>query len=160
MKPDLSADKGCPNYHPKRSDLVVTGAAAADFKHLGLEIHSESQVMQTTKMVELDWKRSLQAPHFLECARASLKKALNTTTQFVSLKPLKIPKLTAYTGAFRTVFDVKTSKETIRMAFDVIYIGRGKTEITLLTTTPLAAVAMVWPMEVGLAGTLAGRIRA
>lgn len=160
VKPDLTSDAGCPNYHPKRSDLVVTGAAASDFKHLGLELHSETQIMQTPKMVQVDWQRSLQAPHFLECARASLKKALNGSTRFVSLKRIDIPKLTTYTAAYRAVFAVKTAKETVSMAFDVVYIGRGKTEITLTTTTPVAAIAMVWPMEVGLAGTLAGRIRA
>ena len=66
----------------------------------------------------------LQAPHCLECARASLTKAFSSSsTRFVSLKRMDMPKISPYTGAFRTVFDVKTSKETVRMAFDIIYVG-------------------------------------
>ena len=88
-KPDLSADPGCPNFHPKQSDLVVTGAAAATYKNVGLQMHSETQVMRTPKMVKLDWQRSAQSPNFLSCASSLLAKTSTKSARFVSIRKLE-----------------------------------------------------------------------
>src|SRR4029079_13416519 len=156
-KPDLSADPGCPNFHPKQSDLVVTGAAAATYKNVGLQLHSETQVMRTPKMVQLDWQRSAQSPNFLSCARSLLAKTSTKTARFVSITKLKAPRVASYTAAYRALVDVTTATGKTRVAYDVVLVGRGRTEITLTTAMPLSAAATVWAMELAIASKLAGR---
>jgi uncharacterized protein (UPF0264 family) len=156
-KPDLSADPGCPNFHPKQADLVVTGAAAATYKNVGLQMHSETQVMRTPKMVQLDWQRSAQSPNFLSCARSLLAKTSTKSSRFVSIRKLKVPRVASYTAAYRALVDVTTAKGKMRVAYDVVLVGRGRTEITLTTAMPLSAAATVWVMELGIASKLAGR---
>jgi hypothetical protein len=159
-KPDLTPNPGCPNFHPKQSDLVITGAAAATFKNVAFQMHSESQVMKTARMMQLDWQRSVLPPNSLSCARRLVARTSTKTTRFVSLGLLAIPKLTPYTAGYRALFDVTTAKGKIRMAYDIVLVGRGRTEITLATTMPLSVASTVWIMEMGIAGTLAGRARA
>lgn len=53
-KPDLSSGMSCPGYHPKQSDLVLTGAAETHFQHTSLDVRSVAQVLQTPTMVALD----------------------------------------------------------------------------------------------------------
>jgi hypothetical protein len=156
-KPDLSADPGCPNFHPKQSDLVVTGAAAATYKNVGLQMHSETHVMRTPKMVQLDWQRSAQSPNFLSCARRLLAKTSTKSARFLSIRKLKIPRIASYTAAYRALVGVKTPKGTVRLAYDVVLVGHGRTEITLTTTMPASVATTVWIMELGIAGSLAGR---
>jgi hypothetical protein len=57
VKPDLTSSPPCTSFHPKQSDLVLTGAAETRFKEPGIEIDSEAQVLQTAQMVALDWQR-------------------------------------------------------------------------------------------------------
>ena len=52
-KPDLSQSMDCATYEPKQSDLVLVGAAQSVWKHTGLELESEAQVLQTPGMVRL-----------------------------------------------------------------------------------------------------------
>src|SRR5436305_11181987 len=56
-KPDLSPPPSCPNYHPKQSDLVLTGAAQSNFRRGPLVIGNEVQILKTRRMVRLDWQR-------------------------------------------------------------------------------------------------------
>src|SRR5262245_48370843 len=37
-KPNLKTTLSCPGYAPKQSDLILTGAAEADYHHSGLEL--------------------------------------------------------------------------------------------------------------------------
>ena len=160
VKPDLSVDPGCPNYHPKHSDLVIVGAAAADFDHAGINFHSESQVLKTAKMARLDWQRS-NAPGELACARANLMKLSTAATRIVSIERMAFPGIGERSGAFRILIDVTgASREIIRMATDIVFVVRGRTEITLLTTAPLSAMASLKVVEVDLAMKLFSRARA
>src|SRR5438105_15040184 len=61
VKPDLSAGPSCPNYHPKVSDLVLTGSARTNFRRSGFEFDSQAGVLKTRRMVALDWRRSVLA---------------------------------------------------------------------------------------------------
>src|SRR2546430_14281555 len=66
---DLSSGLSCPNYHPKLSDLVITGAAGARYRRSAFEFDSVSEVLKTRRMVVLDWRRSVLVPGALPCLR-------------------------------------------------------------------------------------------
>src|SRR5689334_20842515 len=76
-KPDLSSTMSCPGYTPKQSDLVVTGAAEADYRHSGLALQSVAEVLKTRAMVARDWQRTVTAPKAFSCVRTSLAKTLS-----------------------------------------------------------------------------------
>jgi hypothetical protein len=158
-KPDLSNDLKCANYRPKVSDLVVTGAAAVSYKQPGLVISVHAAVLASERMARLDWKRSIGAPHYADCSRAKLRKLMTGKQTFISLRRLAIPQLGTVSAAYRTVADVKTKIGKVRMAIDVLIFGRGRTEMALITTMPLASVPTLAPNELVLARTLVGRIR-
>jgi hypothetical protein len=160
VKPDTSPDPDCPNFDPKVSDLVITGEAAADWTHAGVNLHSESAVLQTAKMAQLDWQRST-GPGELECARSYFTKISTASARFISVKRLTFPKIARRMETFRVLIDITgASREIIRMATDVVFVGVGRTEITLLTTVPLTSTATIAPIEVALAKKLIARVRA
>lgn len=159
-KPDLSSSMPCAGYQPKQSDLVLTGAAKSVWQSPGLEFESEAQVLETPAMVRRDWKRTVLAPQVLPCMRRGLAKALPASQRFVSLRRISFPHVATYARAYRALIDVKTATTTARVMVDIVLIGRGRTEITLSTTAPLAAARVVKPAEVRLARLLAARIRA
>lgn len=161
VKPDLSGDIHCANYHPKSSDLVRTGAAAAKFTQPGMEIRSDSQVLGSARMVRLDWQRSVGSPNYLSCARATIEKATKGKTRIVSVRAIPIPRIGDASAAFRTIFDVKTKNgAVVRVAVDIVAVTQGATEIALTSTLALASVPTLFANELVLAKTLAGRARA
>jgi hypothetical protein len=159
-KPDVSSDLGCTSYKPKQSDLVVTGAAAAEFRHTGLNIRSEVHVLRTARMVVLDWQRTVVAPQVLPCLRQAAGKNSDPQARFVSLNRLAFPRITSRTAAFRALIDVTSGGSTVRVLIDIVAIGKGRSELTLTTTAPYAARASVQPAEVRLARTMAARAAA
>jgi hypothetical protein len=160
-KPDLSSDADCGGFNPKQSDLVVTGAAASEFRRTGLDIRSEVHVLRTARMVALDWQRTVVAAQVLACLRQGTAKAVtNPQTRFVSLNRLAFPRVTARTAAFRALMDVTSSGTTVRVLVDIVAIGKGRSELTLMTTAPYAARTALQPAEVRLARILAARATA
>ena len=159
-KPDLSPGPTCPNYHPKQSDLVLTGAAESDFRRAGMEVDSEVQVLRTARMVSLDWQRSVVAPGALPCLRSLLAKGLGTTATVVSFRRLPFPKLTRYTAAFRAVVAVKIGQTTVRVVVDAVLVGRRRSEITLNVAAPSAVAAALPAAERRLARKILARARA
>jgi len=159
-KPDLSATESCPNYSPKQSDLVLTGAAETQFSLGTLVFDSEAQVLETARMVRLDWRRSVLAPGVLSCLRSTMSKSTPPGTRVLSIQKLAFPRVAQYTAAFRLVIDVRSSRATVRLLVDVALVGRGRTEIILTTSAPLAARVSVKAAEIRLARILVARIRA
>jgi hypothetical protein len=158
-KPDISNDLKCANYRPKVSDLVVTGAAAVTYKQPGLVISVQAAVLASERMARLDWKRSIGARHYADCSRAKIRKLMTAKQTFVSLRRLAIPQIGTVSSAYRTLIDVKTKIGKVRMAIDVLTFGRGRTEMAVITTMPLASVPTLAPNELVLAKTLVGRVR-
>ena len=156
-KPDLSLGPTCPNYHPKQSDLVLTGAAESEFRRTGMDVDNEVQVLQTARMVSLDWQRAVLAPGALPCLRRDLAKGLGTTATIVSFRRLAFPKLTRYTAAFRVVVAVTISGTTIRVVVDAVLVGRGRSEITLDVAAPAAVAAPLPAAERRLARKILAR---
>jgi hypothetical protein len=159
-KPSGPSTPSCGSWHPKQSDLVLTGEAESDFKQPGFEIESEAQVLRTAKMVALDWQRTVVAPQLLSCLRQKLAQAASPAEKLVSVERVAFPHVAHYSGAVRVVIDVTAGGSTLRMRYDVVLVGSNRTEITLAFTSPAAAAATMGPAEVRLARLLAARARA
>jgi hypothetical protein len=160
-KPQLSTGLHCRTYHPKLSDLVIVGAASAQYRQPGLLMHSDVQVFRTERMVALDWRRTAAATRFLACLRATAKKSATAAKlRFVSFRKLRVPAIGTETTAYRTIFDAQAPQGAIRMAVDIIAFTHGRTELMLVTTMALASAPTLVENEIVLARTLAGRVRA
>jgi hypothetical protein len=157
-KPNIGPAPTCSNFHPKQSDLVLTGAAEADFVNSGgLEFDSEAQVLKTAGMVALDWQRTVLAPSALPCLRQHLVAGMGGGSSLVSFTRIPLPHLGIYSAAFRVVIDVKNGNATTKVMLEPILVAKGRTEITLNAIAPLAAQAVVSAAAVRLARIMAGR---
>jgi hypothetical protein len=158
-KPQTSSDTGCADWQPKQSDLLLTGAAASTFTTKALQISSEVEVLQNAHMVRLDWQRTVIAPRTIGCIREGFAKTLNNSkSKVVSAGKLSFPRLTAQTMAFRVLIDVKSNGSTMRLIADVVVIGKGRNELSLVSTASYASRAPVKAIEIQLARILTARL--
>jgi hypothetical protein len=159
--PDVSTALRCPNFQPKVSDLVVTGAAAVRYRQPGLVMHSISEVFRTATMLDLAWQRSAASPHYLGCVQSFARRVLTPPIErFVSFRRLSVPRIGSHTEGFRTLVEVKTADGPVRVVIDTLRAIRGRTQISLTTTIPLTSVPKRWPHELVLLEKLVGRTRA
>ena len=143
-----ATDAYCANYRPRYSDLVVTGLVTTQFIGHGLYVRSQSKVLRTKEMVRLHWQRTFRSPHWLACSAATEKRTQNAKSHFVSLRRLEIPQIAPYSSAFRVISDVTTTTGKVRVALDTLQIARGRTEITLTASAPLALAPGLLPSEI------------
>jgi hypothetical protein len=136
---------------------VLTGNAAAKWTHGGLEIDSEAQVLRTRSMVELDWKRTVTHAGIVDCLRRKFASGLPRGQKLVSFGPVAFPKIAKLSAAFRGLVDVASGKRTVRVLVDVVVVGAGRVELTLITTAPYSARGPVLNAEMHLAQMLAVR---
>lgn len=155
-----ATDAYCANYRPRYSDLVVTGLVTTQFIGHGLYVRSQSKVLRTKEMVRLHWQRSFLSSHWLACSAATEKRTQSAKSHFVSLRRLEIPRIATYGAAFRVISDVTTTTGKVRVALDTLQIARGRTEITLTASAPLALAPGLLPSEIALAKVLISRARA
>lgn len=154
---ELNPDNPCAM---KRSDLVLTGAAKSEFKGQGAVISSESNVLQSPAMVTADWQRTVQSPGFMACTRGVYMKSDDANVKVVSFTKLAFPKLTRYAARYRVVADYGTSGGSVRVLVDLIFLGQGRSEISLIVSTPYADRAAADGAERRLAQILVRRISA
>jgi hypothetical protein len=159
-KPDLSSTMECAGYAPKQSDLVLTGVAEADYHHVGLELQSAAQVLKTRAMVARDWQRTVVAPKAFRCLRAMLTKGLKSGQRLLSFRRVAFPHLARYTAAYRSVVDISSYGQHVRVLADIVLVGKSRTELTLSVEAPAAAKATVAQAEVRMARALLARVRA
>jgi hypothetical protein len=159
VKPDLGSSPPCGSFEPKQSDLVLTGAAETKWRQPGIEFDSEAQVLRAAQMVSLDWQRTVMAPQLLPCLRTVLAKNAGSSTQIVSVRRIAFPRISQYTAAIRVVLDVKigTSPVPVRAFVDLVFVGRGRTEISLTTTALFLNDKITRAAEARLALILAAR---
>jgi hypothetical protein len=152
---DTTQPRSCSNFHPRQSDLVITGDAQSDYAPAtgGTGYHSEAQVMRNAHMVRLDWQRNVLDPAALSCLRTFFVKNLAGGEQLVSLTPLTVPHIATYTAGYRALVD----QAGVRQMIDVIFVGRNRTEITLEISAPYSARAKVEQSELRLAKLLVSR---
>jgi len=159
-KPDLSSGPRCANYHPKVSDLVLTGAARTTFQNAGFAFDSQSSVLKTKRMVALDWRRSVLAPGAVTCLRHTIGKGLGSNAKVVSFRKLSFPQLATYAALFRGVISVSSQGTTVRVLTDLVLVGRNRTELTLTIVGPVSAKSALSASERRLARALIARARA
>ena len=147
----------CGTYHPKQSDLVLTGNAAAKWRHAGLEFDSTAQVLRTAAMVRLDWARTVTHTGIPACLRQKLANGLPPTQKLVSFGRIGFPKVGELTAAFRGVIDVKEPGGTVRVIVDVVAFGAGRVELTLITTAAYAERTAAVAAEARLASAMLAR---
>jgi hypothetical protein len=159
VKPDLTSQVSCASYHPKVSDLVVTGAAESQFRGTGIALANEVEIFRTAAMVDRDWRRSV-VPAAVPCLRRTLTKGLGTQAKVLSFGRIPFPKIGTHSAAFRGVVAVSALGQTVRVLLDIVLVGRGRTEISLDATAPAAAARAVSASERRLARKLAARAHA
>ena len=111
----------------------MTGNAAAKWRHSGLEIDSESQVLRTANMVNLDWQRTVTHAGVTDCLRQKFATGLPSGQKLVSFGPIAFPKVAKLTAAFRGLIDVGSGKSAVRVLVDVVVV-RG---IVLVHSSPV-----------------------
>jgi len=156
-KPAPPSSFTCGSYTAKQSDLVLTGNAAAKWLHSGLEIDSEAQVLRTQGMVALDWQRTVTHTGITDCLRQKFASGLPKGQKLVSFAEVTFPKVAQRSAAYRGLIDVKAGSTTVRVLVDVVVVGAGRVELTLITTAPYAARTIVQNAEMHLAQVLAAR---
>lgn len=156
-QPDLNPDSPCTT---KRSDLVLTGAARSEFKTQGAAITSESNVLQSPAMVTADWTRTVQNATFMACTRSAYMKSDEASVKVVSFTKLAFPKLTRYTARYRLVAEYGSTGGAVRVLVDLIFLGQGRSEISLMVSTPYADRVAADGAERRLAQILVRRIAA
>lgn len=157
MAPSPPSSFTCGTYTAKQSDLVLTGNASAKWTHPGLQFDSESQVLRTARMVDLDWQRTVTHAGVVECLRGKFASGLPNGQKLVSFAPLSFPKVAEHTAAFRALVDVAAGTTTVRVLVDVVVFGAGRVELTLITTAPYSARAPVESLEARLARVMVAR---
>jgi hypothetical protein len=161
VKPDLNDALVCANYHPKQSDLVVTGAAESKFSVSGAQLDSVAQVFRSPAMVETDWKRSVLNPQLPSCLRTTLAGNLSATQKLVSLGRLAFPEGNGIHGReYRLVIEETANGTVARGILDLIVFSRGRSELSLTTIGSYADRANISKVERVLAGVMLTRATA
>lgn len=161
VKPDLSPPPSCPNYHPKQSDLVLTGAAESNFRRGAVAIGNEIQILKSRRMLRLDWQREVLAPGTISCQRQDLATSLGSSAKVVSFKRIPFPRIARYTTEFRALVDVSVpGVKTAHLVVDAVLLGRSRTEISFTTVAPASGKASLSAAERRLARKIVARVRA
>ena len=85
-------------------------------------------------------------------------KSLGSTGKLVSFGRTAFPHVAKLTQGFRAVFAVKSGSSSVPIEIDVVALGAGRNEITLMLTGPVAVREVLRSAEVRLARRLAGRM--
>jgi hypothetical protein len=157
--PDVASTVRCGDFHPKISDLVVTGAAAMRFRQPGLVMHSVSEVFGSAKMLDLSWERAASSPHYLSCVGAFSRRSLTPDERFRSFRRLVVPRIGTHSEGFRTLVDVTTADGDVPVVIDTVSAASGRTQVSLTTIIPLTSVPKLWSHELVLIRRLIGRAR-
>jgi hypothetical protein len=87
-------------------------------------------------------------------------KGLTSGQRLVSFRRLPFPRLATYATAYRALVDVGAGRTHVRALADLVLVGRGRTELTLMIAAPAGAGATIAAADVRLARTLLARVRA
>ena len=137
IQPDLTPIR-CPGFRPKQSDLTLVGAAASLYTYgasNAMNASSLIEVLQTPKMVQQDWERTVGSPRLTGCIGSLVKGAFAGSATFISIRKLALPGLARRASAWRAVL-VGTTGPKLRFVSDLILMRRGRTEISLSVVAP------------------------
>jgi len=158
-KPTLSSPTpSCPNYHPKQSDLVLTGAAESVFRGHGFYFESDAQVLKTVAMVNLDWKRSVYPPGALGCLGRLFARKLPPGQRLRWFRRLRAPHLANHVAGFRGLISVPARDGSrVDVLTDILLFAQGRTEITFAGVAPARMRRRLVGWENDLIAQLMGR---
>lgn len=160
VKPDLSSTLTCPNYHPKLSDLVLTGAARTHWSRGPWVFDSATSVLETAEMVRLDWQREVLVSTFVPCLRSQYEKNFPPSEKLVSFKQIAFPRIAPYARAYRLLVDHTAQGQTVRWVFEFVFTGRSRTQIFLFAYGNSISEKTVSAAALRLARILVDRIQA
>jgi hypothetical protein len=89
--------------------------------------------------------------------RSHLVKQLGAGVTFVSFRRVLFAPVATHVEAFVMLVDVKTPKGKVRVAIEVVLIGRGRTELTIVSTAQSVLQKIVAQADVQLARALVAR---
>ena len=148
----------CRGWTPRQADLVITGAAESEHSSQGLAVFSSAQVYKSTRMIALDWQRTVvNLP--LRCLGEQFTEGGGEQLKVVSIKRLSFPKLATYSARFRIVADYSGAEGTARVFMDAILVGRGRTAVSIGLVAPYAQRADADAAEIRLAKIVLSRIK-
>jgi len=162
VKPDLNDALVCANYHPKQSDLVLTGAAESKYAVTGAQVDSVAQVFRTADMVATDWHRSVLNPQLVSCLRETLAGNLTPSQTIASIGRIAFPQGHGILAReYRTVLNVTSSTgSTAKGIVDLIVFTRGRSELSLTTVGSYDQRASIARVERVLVGVMLMRATA
>lgn len=153
-KPDLTPSSDCSAKVP---DRVLTGAAKTVFQAQGAMVTSEANILESPAMVAADWKRTVGNHAFMvACVRNELSEVADV--KLISVKKLGFPKLTHYSARYRIVADFGPKGSRLRVLIDMIQLGQGRTEISIVLSARYGDRAAAEIAERRLAQIVVGRI--
>jgi len=161
VKPDLNDALVCANYHPKQSDLVLTGAAESKYAVTGAQLDSVAQIFRGPGMVNLDWHRSVLNPQLVSCLRETLAGNLSSTQTIASIGRIPFPQGHGILAReYRTVLNVTSNGSTSKGIVDLIVFARGRSELSLTAIGGYGDVASLGRVERILVGLMLTRATA
>jgi hypothetical protein len=158
-KATVEGPPSCDGWNPKQADLLVSGAAESSFTTSGAMVSSSAMVYKTTRMAALDWQRTVAAPQVVKCISKDFAAGAGDGVRLVSMKRLSFPRLATYSTRLRLVADY-TQGQRMRILFDVVIVGRGRTLVAITLSAPYANRADADAAEVRLAKIVLSRIAA
>jgi len=152
VTPDLSA-LVCAGYHPKITDLLVTGAAESGFqKPDGTALVSLVLILKNARMVRLDYARGHAGGR--ECLRHELAAGMASTGgRVISVDTLAIPLLAANGEAYRARISVHGQP----VVADFIAFASGRVEAQVAGYAAASYSAKLLAQEINLARRIAAR---
>lgn len=158
-KPDTLQAPSCPGFNPKESDLIVTGHADATFKHSGLEVDSDVQVMQKPEFVKTDFQRTMR-PQLPACLAHLFQQSAGPDVKVLSARRVAFPRIGVVSALYRATLAVTQSGQTVDVVIDFVFFGQSRTEYSITVIAPQAAQAQLVPIETKLARLQVSRTRA
>jgi hypothetical protein len=151
----------CTGFRPKQSDLVEAGSAESPtFKggQVGPYVSQRTSVYETLSQAKRFWNRAVK-PELVNCLVDTLRTGVarpGVSVTVTSKDSLSLGSFGNRSAAYRVVSTVVTSKNRLKLYYDVILIGKGRSVTMLALTqfqTPIPKEA-----EQGLARTAARRL--
>jgi hypothetical protein len=135
---------------------VLTGAARTQWSAGTRQVSSQTEVLQTARMVAAEWRLQIVKPGAIACLRSVLAKSFTTAGgSLISFTKVALPKLGQYTAAFRLVGVV----QNIRAVVQVVLVGKGRTEVELTVSDLAPAQSAVGADALHYARILAARVK-
>ena len=131
-------DLTCASFNPDLSDLTLTGESETEFEHgpSGASLFSYAAVYETPADAGAAWNRMLK-PALSRCFAQVIRDAVGkgATVTFSKQGRVAFPKVAPRVYALRIACVVGATGSDVKVpvALDLVVLGRGRGEVTLMT---------------------------